>query len=75
MEEIREFARVFAAGKRRGGELDRILNLTVSHMKQKQETEMRETAERQETKVQKTAGCQEMKMQEKILLIMINVFH
>ena len=39
MEDIREFARVFAAGKRRGGELDRILTTTVRHMKQKQETE------------------------------------
>lgn len=39
VEDIREFARVFAAGKRRGGELDRILTTTVRHMKQKQETE------------------------------------
>ena len=39
VEDIREFARVFAAGKRRGGELDRILTNTVRHMKQKQETE------------------------------------
>lgn len=39
VEDIQEFARVFAAGKRRGGELDKILNLTVHHMKQKQETE------------------------------------
>ena len=39
VEDIQEFARVFAAGKRRGGELDKILNLTVRHMKQKQETE------------------------------------
>ena len=39
VEDIRECARVFAAGKRRGGELDRILTTTVRHMKQKQETE------------------------------------
>lgn len=38
LEDIRDFARVFAAGKRTGGELDRILTATVRHMKQKQET-------------------------------------
>lgn len=38
IEDIRDFARVFGAGKRTGGDLYRILTTTVQHMKQRQET-------------------------------------
>lgn len=39
VEDIAQFAQVFAAGKRTGGDLDGILTRTVRHMKQKQETQ------------------------------------
>lgn len=38
IEDIGDFTKVFGAGKRTGGDLDRILTITVQHMKQKQET-------------------------------------
>lgn len=39
VEDIGHFARVFAAGKRTGGDLDQILTMTLQHMKQKMETQ------------------------------------
>lgn len=39
VEDIGHFARVFAAGKRTGGDLDHILMMTLQHMKQKMETQ------------------------------------
>lgn len=38
LEDIRDFARVFHAGKRTGRDMEQILTITVQHMKQKQET-------------------------------------
>ncbi len=38
LEDVEDFAQVFAAGKRTGGDLDGILSRTIGHMKQKQET-------------------------------------
>lgn len=39
LEDIQRFARVFAVGKRTGGDLEKILTATVRHTRQKQETE------------------------------------
>lgn len=69
LEDIREFARVFAAGKRRGGGLDRILTVTVRHMKQKQETEKDIRAEIAARKTEQTM----MSMVPPVILIYLRL--